>query len=123
MWQVEIMAILTKDQILNIDDRKTEIVAVPEWGGEVIVQTMTGFARDKFETNLSSTTGVNNMQNIRAKFAAACIVDEEGNLMFDDKDLIKLGNKSSAALDRIFAVAQRLNIMTDAEVEQLAKNL
>ena len=36
------MALLSKEQILKSDDLKSEIVAVPEWGGDVKVRVMTG---------------------------------------------------------------------------------
>ena len=32
------MALLTREDILNYNDIKTEIVPVPEWGGEVKVK-------------------------------------------------------------------------------------
>lgn len=116
------MTLLTKEQILQQDDLKSEIVNVPEWGGEVRVCTMSGFARDRFESSITSKTGVMDMKNVRAKLAAATIVDENGNLLFDENDITKLGNKSCAALDRVFAAAQRLNLITNADVENLAKN-
>ena len=116
------MTLLTKDQILKQDDLKSEIVSVPEWGGDVRVCTMSGFARDRFEAGITGKNGGMNMQNIRAKLAAATITDEEGKLLFDEGDIIKLGNKSCAALDRVFAAAQRLNLITNDDVEVLAKN-
>jgi len=36
------MAILSRDAILGSDDLKKEVVSVPEWGGEVVIATMTG---------------------------------------------------------------------------------
>ncbi len=111
--------LLTKDQILQQDDLKFEIVHVPEWGGNVKVCTMSGCARDRFETSIK---GGSELSNIRAKLAAATIVNESGNLVFDEKDIVKLGNKSCAALDRVFAASQRLNMITDNDVETLAKN-
>ena len=35
------MALLTREDILNYNDIKTEIVPVPEWGGEVKVKGLT----------------------------------------------------------------------------------
>ena len=116
------MTLLTKEQILKQDDLKSEIVDVPEWGGDVRVCTMSGFARDRFEAGISGKNGGTNMSNIRAKLAAATIVDEEGKLLFDEADIAKLGNKSCAALDRVFAAAQRLNLISNADVDELAKN-
>jgi len=114
--------LLTKEQILKQDDRKSEIVNVPEWGGEVRVCTMSGFARDRFEAGITGKNGGSNMANIRAKLAAATIVDEAGNLLFDEADIVKLGNKSCAALDRVFAASQRLNLISNSDVDELAKN-
>lgn len=116
------MALLTREQILDADDKKTEVVSVPEWGGEVMVSTMSGAERDRIEAGIIGKNGGKNLVNVRAKFVAPCLVDESGKLLFTEKDLQKLGNKSVAALDRVFAVAQRLNRITDEDVEDLAKN-
>ena len=116
------MAILSKEQILEANDSKTEIVSVPEWGGDVIISTMSGFARDRFEASCLGKSGGTNMVNIRAKLVAATVVDEAGQLMFNEKDIAKLGNKSCAALERVFEAAQKLNAIGDEDVEDLAKN-
>lgn len=116
------MSLLTKDQILNAEDNRTEIVDVPEWGGKVKVAVMSGFSRDRFETSIIGSNGGQNLTNMRAKVVAASVVDEKGELLFTEKDIAKLGKKSAAALDRIFSVAQRLSGITDVDVEELAKN-
>lgn len=114
--------LLTKEQILNSQDGKTIDIDVPEWGGSVTISTMSGFARDQFEGSLVGKNGGTNISNIRAKLAAATIVDEAGNLLFTDKDVAALGKKSSAALDRVFEASQKLNKISDGDVEELAKN-
>lgn len=116
------MAILTKDQILKVEDSKTKEIDVPEWGGKVLVTTMSGFARDRFEASIMGKQGGMNTSNIRAKLVAACLVDEKGTLLFNEQDIEKLGKKSCKALDRIFAEAQLLNGIGNAEIEELAKN-
>lgn len=113
---------LTKAQILDSDDLKVEIIPCPEWGGSVRIQAMTGFARDRFESSIVGKNGGTDMVNIRAKLAAASIVDEDGELMFSEKDIQKLGKKSSAPLQRIFNAAQKLNEISDGDVEDMAKN-
>jgi len=113
---------LSKKDILDADDQKTTTVNVPEWGGDVKIAMMSGFARDRFETSLLGANGGTNMQNIRAKLVAASVVDEKGDLMFSDSDINKLGKKSSVALDRVFSASQDLNKITDSEVDELAKN-
>ena len=116
------MAILSKQEILEAKDVKTKTIEVPEWGGEVIISTMSGFARDRFEASLTGKNGGMNMTNVRAKLVAATLVDEKGSLLFSEDEVLKLGKKSSTALDRIFAEAQKLNAIGDSELEELAKN-
>jgi hypothetical protein len=115
------MAILNKDAILKADDLKKEIVSVPEWGGEVIISAMTGYARDAWEQHLVQSKD-NVLSNIRARLVVACAVDEEGNRLFTEGDVIALGEKSVAALERCVKVAQRLNRLTETDLDDLQKN-
>lgn len=113
---------LTKEQILEAKDIDFESIDVPEWNGAVNVSVMSGFSRDKFESSLVGANGGTNMHNVRARLAVACVVDDNGKQMFTDKDIAHLGNKSGSALDRIYSAAQRINKMTDEDVDGLAKN-
>lgn len=116
---------LTKEQILSAADRKTEEVAVPEWGGSVLVATMSGAARDAWEASLVTRKGAKvetNTTNMRARLVAACVVDESGAQVFSAEDIDALGQKSGAALERVCRVAQRLNALTGAELESAKGN-
>lgn len=113
---------LTKDQILNSQDHVTEKVPVPEWGGEVFVRTITGAERDKWESTLSDAKGKLSLENVRARLLALCICDDKGNPIFNPVDAVTLGRKSARALDRVFAVARKLNGIGKEELEDLAKN-
>jgi len=64
-----------------------------------------------------------NLQNIRAKLSARTIVDTDGKRLFTDADIIKLGLKSAAALDRVFSAAQRLSRLTAQDVKELTAQL
>ena len=114
------MAILTREAILQKDDLKRETVAVPEWGGEVIIASMTGAMRDAWEQSLIADKA--NMDNIRAKLLVATAIDEGGNPLFTKEDIAALGRKSSAALDRCIKTAQKLNRLTQTDLDDLAKN-
>lgn len=119
------MALLSKDQILAAEDLVTEDVEVPEWGGTVRVRMMTGAERDSFEDSLTQTKGKNvktNLANLRARLVARTVVDEAGKRMFTDAEAGVLGQKSAAALDRVFEAARRLNGMTEADVEELTED-
>lgn len=113
---------LSKQDILKADDSKTVELDVPEWGGKVLIGTMSGFARDQFEAAIIGKNGGVNSTNIRAKLAASTLMDNKGNLLFTDKDIAALGKKSAAALDRVFEAAQKLNRISESDVEELAKN-
>jgi len=116
---------LTRDQILNMDDMKTQEVDVPEWGGAVVVKMMTGKERDAFEASLSDG-GKNpkvKYDNIRAKLVAMTVIDTDSKkLMFSIGDVEMLGGKSAAALDRVFTVAQKLCGLSKEDVDELVKN-
>lgn len=119
------MAVLTRAAILAAADIKTQTVAVPEWGGEVLVGSMNGQARDEWEQSLISRAGGKsepNLANVRARLVAATVVDEDGNRIFTAADVEALGKKSSAALERVCKVAQRLNGLGDADLEELKGN-
>jgi len=122
--------ILSREDILNVIDLKTELVPVPEWGGDVYVRGLTAGERDKWEASLYSTQKRGNSceviahrDNIRAKFVAASVVDEKGKLIFTTGDIDALTKKSAAPMDRLFAVAQKLSGMSNEDVEELEKNL
>lgn len=115
------MASLNRDQILEADDLKREEVKVPQWGGSVLVSTMNGKARDAWEQSLVNGKGVN-MENIRARLVAYTVVDENGNRIFSDADIEALGRKSGAALERVVKVAQRLNKLSDQDLEDVKGN-
>ncbi len=117
---------LTRDEILDIQDIVIEEVDVTEWGGSVYVKGMTGAERDKFEVSIVKTRGKQasvNMQNIRAKLAAQSICDKDGKRLFTMKDVNALGEKSAAALQRVFNVAQRLSGISDDDLEELSEEM
>lgn len=116
---------LNKAEILAKDDLKTEDVFVPEWDAWVKVRSLNASERDHFEASTVQRNGkrvTTNLENIRARLCLLCMVDEEGNRLFDEGDTFPLGGKSASALDRIFTVAQKLNGLRDEDVDELAKN-
>lgn len=120
---------LTREDILSADDLVTVPVEVPEWGGVVYVRTMTGAERDEFEAGLveiksqgKEVKSTINTQNVRARLIAVTIVDDSGERIFSAEDVEKLGQKSAAAVDRVFTVAQELNGLTEDDVKELEGN-
>jgi len=119
------MNLLSRDDILGADDLKTEDVDVPEWGGVVRVKSLMGSDRDRFEQGLFEFKGnsrIENLSNARAQLVSLSVVDESGAPLFTYDDAVALGQKSARALDRVFAIAQRLGGISDADVEDYIKN-
>ncbi len=117
--------LLTRDAILGASDIKTEDVSVPEWGGTVRVKGLTAAQRDQVEAKAVSARGSSmqlNLVGMRAHMAALAIVGEDGKALFTQADITALGEKSGAALDRVFEVVTRLSGMSDNDVEELTKN-
>jgi hypothetical protein len=122
----EDLKILSRDEILTALDITRERVPVPEWGGAVWVQGMTGTERDAFEASIVQQSGRGtrtvNLANARAKVVALSVVDKDGKRVFSQEDVTALGRKSAAALQRVFSVAQRLSGLRDEDMEELVKN-
>lgn len=118
------MALLTRAQILKADDLPSRDVPVPEWGGTVRVRSLTAKDRDEFETAVLAARQEGNLSpgNIRARYAAAAIVDEKGKQLFSEDDIEALGAKSAAALDRVYAAVNDLNALSPKDVEELRGN-
>lgn len=126
-----------RDEILSLDDVVYESVKVPEWGNrEFWLRAPTSADRDAFESSLitqrkvrkpngkTRTINETSLANIRAKLVVRCVCEGQGNpaLVFKPEDADKLAAKNSAAVDRLYAVAQRLAGITDEELDELVGN-
>jgi hypothetical protein len=109
--------ILSAAAILAAADLKFEDVPVPEWGGSVRIAVMSGLARDEFMTR--SDDGYSNFQ---ARLLMATAIDESGVRLFNADQLAALQGKNKDVLDRLTAVAMRINGMGQTAQESIAKN-
>jgi hypothetical protein len=105
---------LSADAILGCDDQTFRDEDVPEWGGTVRVASLTGRERDAFDASnreiREDGTVVYNGDNQRAKLVARSLVDPEtGKRLFTDQQINALGEKNSAALQRLYDVAAKLS--------------
>lgn len=118
------MGYLTRADLLKAIGLPRRIVPVPELGGDVIIQGMSGAQRDAWESSLVEGKGKRrrmNTANIRAKLVAQCAVDEAGERLFSDADAETLGHTRVDVLNRLFAVAQELSGVTDEDVDELGE--
>lgn len=110
---------LSKIDILKVKELKRELVNIPEWGGDVWVQEMTGVQRDRFDTWVVEKKETGGM---RLRIVIATVVDEEGKPMFSDIDIPDLASKSGKAIERLSDVGMRLSGMTEEAKKEEIKN-
>ena len=118
--------ILGRDDVLKADDLVKELVEVPEWGGSVYVKGMSGTERDAYESSIMEQRGNKrevNLSNFRAKLVAFSVCDEDGKLLFSQKDVAEIGKKSAAALQRVYDVATKMSAISKEDVEELTEEL
>lgn len=121
--------VLSRDDILNVNDICIEKLPVPEWGGAIYVKTLMADERDKIEAAIitigadGQPKGVR-MENLRSLVAFYGICDEQGHRLFTDgRDIAALAKKSSSALDRVVAKIQKMSGMSPADIDNLTAGL
>lgn len=124
------MKMLSRDDILNVNDIAVEELPVPEWGGSVFVKTLTAEERDLIEAQLvkinpnNGATASIKMDKLRALCAFYGICDAEGKRIFTNtKDIDLLAKKSAAALDRVVSKVQAMAAMSPADIASLVDDL
>jgi hypothetical protein len=106
------MGILGREVILGMG-RPREIVKVPEWGGEVIVATLS--LPERMEWERWQAAQPTDADTDIPGYLAFALIDEQGKRVFTPEDVAELQHKSAAVLMRLYRVARRLNSI-DAEV-------
>lgn len=119
------MEFLSKmDDILSLDDRPKIEVEVPEWNVKVYLRAMTGHDREAWEAHVapSQEGGRPNIQGMRSKMVASCIVGEDGKRIFNVADEVKLASRSAAVIERLFDKCMELNGLTEEDEKKLVEN-
>lgn len=119
------MALLGRNAILEAKDLETKDIPVPEWGGEVRIRMLTGEERDQFEASMvelrKDGSTKSNRENVRARLLILCIVNENGERMFNKADIKLLGRKSAKALERVVNACNELNGISEQDIEELSE--
>lgn len=118
------MQYLSRDQILGAEDQQFVDVAVPEWKGKVRIAALTAGQRDALEAALLDSTkkGASVIPQYRAKIVAMCCVDRDGKRIFTEADIPKLEERNAASVERIVRACNKLNVISESELEELTKN-
>ncbi|MFJ9531254.1 hypothetical protein [Herbaspirillum sp. NPDC101396] len=116
------VTLLSADAILSAPLRSVD-VPVPEWGGMVRVQGMSGSDRDSFQTVLrGDETGRTSNDKFQAILLAFTLVGDDGQLLFSVDQVEVLRARSATALERVAVEAMRLNGLLPEAVADAAKN-
>lgn len=118
--------LLSKDEIFALDDVPVEEVVVPQWGHrKVLVSGFTAAGWNAYQAAVTEIKGgarKARLENATAKLVQRTVINRHRQLVFSEGDIERLGTKSSAALERLAAVALRLSGQGAQEIEALVKN-
>jgi hypothetical protein len=119
--------ILSKEQILAADRKRTVDVPVKEWGGSVRLQELSASDRDMWESEsfLVAADGASarfNPKHARARLVVRCIVDDIGRRMFADDEVAAIGSLSASTVQKLFNAARKLNAISEGDMKELEGN-
>lgn len=127
------MTLLSKEAILKADDREVREVEVREWGGAVLVRGLNGRDRDQWFASLAQVSARPGRQpevrpdiaNLTARLVAMCVLDPDDpqreRLMFTAGDVAQLGDRSAAALNRVYEAAMELSGLSEEDMSEVGK--
>jgi superfamily I DNA/RNA helicase len=113
------MSLLTREQLLNQDDRKTIEVKPPGWDGAVRLRTISAAEREAWEQRAREEI---ERGQFYADFLIMCAVDENDRPLLTKDDAEMITRKSARALKFLFDEAQKLNGMGTAAEEEAKKS-
>jgi len=123
------LKILSFEEIMQADDLDTEKVPVPEWGGAVLMKTMSGKNRDDYIQILQGRmvgTGkgrkLSNYRGLSASLLQQCLIKKDESPLFTAAQIKDLQGKNGAVISRLVEKAQEMNGLTDDEVEKISGN-
>ncbi|WP_250451205.1 hypothetical protein [Caballeronia sp. ATUFL_M2_KS44] len=111
---------LNRSQIFATNDLKSEVVDVPEWGGQVKVTVMSGLARDAYQKTISESPRA--VSFFEGTLLVATVVGDDDQPLFTEDDIPLLQQRNSDVVSRIALVAMRLNKLGPKATEDAEKN-
>lgn len=115
---------LTREEILGLNDLEVKAIDVPYWG-EVNIRMMTALEKCRVEDTVARMTDDNQaaiMAELKAQVASIVVCDTEGKSLFKQDDIRALGGKSHVALDFILREAQKMAGLSDDALDESVKN-
>lgn len=118
------MAMLTKGQFLKPGNLKKEKVDLPEMGKDcfLYVRKFTAGEFAWLESEVAGETdGKVNLKNYRIKVVMLTTVDEDGNRLFEEKDIDKLRQVPADVITTLYNASRKLNDLDQGEDDTTKK--
>lgn len=110
--------VMSRADILAIDDLNTKIVNIPKWG-DVKIKSLSINDQIEFEKiNAEKKSD----SDVIFKMLLLCCIDDNNKPLFEESDLPALKNKSSVAMLKLFKECLDLNSLNEHDLENKAKN-
>ena len=122
------MSILSAADITAVQDLKRETLPAPEWGGELLLQEITGRQREQLLTWLRQLPGDDPSaftHGYRERVLAMSLINEDGSPLFADLEagIEILGAKSNDLLRRASETAMALSGLIPSAVGEVTQQL
>lgn len=112
-----------RDRILAAKDIEEKLVAVPQWGCEILVRGLTGLQRAKLAKTAANRDGTIDLAKIQPRLIILTAYDPETlEPVFKDTDEPLLNEKSGAALQILVQAAMELSGLAPSAVDEAEKN-
>lgn len=114
-----------REGILAFRSKAGTVHKVTAFGGTVYFKEWTSEERDNFEGSLITGRGKGqrvSTANIRAKMFVRSVCDKDGKQIFSDEDAKEVGKLPAHEVEKVYAEIQKVNSVSDEDVEELAGN-
>jgi hypothetical protein len=111
---------MTREQILASTTIQSEAVDVPKWGGTVYLKTLNSAQRVEFFGLVEPIK--DNPTKVGMLLVVHCLFDDQGHRILQPEDADSLlENQSGELMNRLCAIANRLNGIGDGAAEKAEK--
>lgn len=91
--------------------------------GDVWIKALNIKQQEEFESlAFTDSSALNDEISLKSVMIIKTAEDEEGNKLFDMDDLAQLSTMAAAPINKMFAVATRINNVTQSDIDELTKN-
>lgn len=110
------------EDVLGLDDVKKETVAIPEWGKDITVVSMSAEERSDIEKRWGKKNAEQHPAEFKHDILSLSVKKDDGTPWGTPEQFKQLMRKNGKAIDRLFDAALRVSGYTKEAVEDIAKN-